>query len=152
MAGTATIEEAETASTVDQLARRAGTTTRNVRAFQTLGLLHRPTLRGRTGLYDREHLERLEAILRLQRAGFSLAALCVLFGASERGLTLEQVLGLPAAGSRRRSGPDRGGEDRPANDQLGAFDDWPVDPGLSPEAPSRAAAPAAADGRRRRPW
>src|SRR5580693_8475137 len=65
--------------TVDQLARRAGTTTRNVRAFQTLGLLPRPTLRGRTGHYGPEHLDRLRAILRLQQAGFSLGALRALF-------------------------------------------------------------------------
>jgi DNA-binding transcriptional MerR regulator len=115
----------EAEMTVDQLARRAGTTTRNVRAFQTLGLLPRPTLRGRTGLYHREHLERLEAILRLQRAGFSLAALGALFEASERGLTLEQVLGLPARLHRR---PHRapGADESRSNDHLRAFDDWPV--------------------------
>jgi len=108
--------------TVDRLAQRAGTTTRNVRAFQTLGLLHRPTLRGRTGLYDQEHLGRLEAILRLQRSGFSLAALGALFAAWERGLTLDQVLGIraPAAAARR------GQRSEADPDHLRAFDDWPV--------------------------
>src|SRR5580658_2457932 len=80
--------------TVDRLAYLSGTTTRNVRAFQTLGLLPRPTLHGRTGLYGPEHLDRLRAILRLQRSGFSLGAIGTLFAAWERGLTLEQVLGL----------------------------------------------------------
>jgi DNA-binding transcriptional MerR regulator len=107
--------------TVDQLARRAGTTTRNVRAFQTLGLLPRPALRGRTGLYGQEHLDRLRAILRLQRAGFSLGAVGVLFEAWAEGLTLEQVLGMPSAsGGGRRLRSDEG------HDGLGAFDDWPL--------------------------
>jgi DNA-binding transcriptional MerR regulator len=108
----------EVSLTVDQVARLAGTTTRNVRAFQTLGLLPRPALQGRTGHYGREHLERLKAILRLQRAGFSLGAVGTLFAAWEQGMTLEQLLGMPAATAGRR-GAD-------ADDGLGAFDDWPL--------------------------
>jgi DNA-binding transcriptional MerR regulator len=115
--------------TVDQLARRAGTTTRNVRAFQTLGLLPRPTLRGRTGLYDQDHLDRLQAILRLQRSGFSLAAVGALFDAWERGLTLDQVLGVSArpTGRRLRTAPvaRRATADPGTSDHLRAFDDWP---------------------------
>jgi len=107
--------------TVDELSRLAGTTTRNVRALQTLGLLPHPTLRGRTGLYGQEHLDRLRAILRLQRGGFSLGAVGTLFRASERGLTLEEVLGLPASSADgRRAGPDA------VPDDIGAFDDWPA--------------------------
>ncbi len=116
--------------TVDQLAHRAGTPSRNIRAFQTLGLLHRPRLRGRIGLYDQEHLTRLEAILRLQRSGFSLAALRSLFAACEQGMTLEQVLGVPARTGRRRppgeDSSDRASDDLGPTDQLRAFDDWPV--------------------------
>jgi DNA-binding transcriptional MerR regulator len=107
--------------TVDRLAFLAGTTTRNVRAFQTLGLLPRPTLQGRTGLYGPEHLDRLRAILRLQRAGFSLGAIATLFDAWERGLTLEQVLGVPGSiVPRDPSDPDDG------HDDLDVFDDWPA--------------------------
>jgi DNA-binding transcriptional MerR regulator len=84
--------------TVDELARVAGTTTRNVRAFQTLGLLAGPHLAGRRGYYDDDHVARLRAVLRLQAQGFSLASVGTLFAAAERGETLEQVLGLtPAA-------------------------------------------------------
>jgi DNA-binding transcriptional MerR regulator len=107
--------------TVDQLARLAGTTTRNVRAFQTLGLVPPPVLQGRTGLYGREHLDRLRAVLRLQRAGYTLGAVGALFEAWERGLTLEQVLGMPvSSASARRRAPDN------AADDLGPFDDWPA--------------------------
>jgi DNA-binding transcriptional MerR regulator len=107
--------------TVDQLARLTGTTTRNIRSFQTLGLLPRPVLQGRTGLYGPDHLERLRAILRLQHAGFSLAAVGALFAAWEQGLTLEQVLGMPGPGAP-------GADPRPniGHDGLDAFDDWPV--------------------------
>jgi DNA-binding transcriptional MerR regulator len=104
--------------TVDQLARRAGTTTRNVRALQTQGLLPRPELRGRTGLYGARHLDRLRAVLRLQNSGFSLSAITALFDAWEAGATLEQVLGLPPASVGHRGEADQG-------DELSAFRDWP---------------------------
>lgn len=108
--------------TVDQLARLAGTTTRNIRAFQTMGLLPRPALDGRTGIYRQEHLDRLRAILRLQSQGFSLGALAPLFAAWEQGLTLAQVLGLPASPAESGATADDG------SDELGAFDDWPARP------------------------
>ena len=83
--------------TVDELARAAGTTTRQVRALQTQGLLPHPDLVGRTGYYDADHLDRLRAVLRLQAEGFSLASLDrLLLRAWESNMTLAQVLGLPA--------------------------------------------------------
>ena len=91
--------------TIDELAAASGATTRRVRSLQTLGLLPRPTLRGRTGLYGEGHRERLEAILRLQDRGFSLEALRVLFGAWEEGRTLAGVLGLPETVPSPTSGP-----------------------------------------------
>ena len=82
--------------TVDELARAAGTTTRQVRALQTRGLLPHPELVGRTGYYGADHLDRLRAILRLQAGGFSLAALETLMQAWGARMTLEEVLGLDA--------------------------------------------------------
>jgi DNA-binding transcriptional MerR regulator len=107
---------------VDELARLAGTTTRHVRALQTAGLLAPPSLRGRTGLYGPAHIGRLAAILRLQRAGFSLSALRTLFLAWEEGLSLSEVLGLPAGADGHRGG---GGADGDTDDD-GAFADWPA--------------------------
>jgi DNA-binding transcriptional MerR regulator len=107
----------EVSLTVDQLARLAGTTTRNARAFQTLALLPRPTLDGRTGRYGQEHLDRLRSVLRLQRRGFSLSAIGALFEAWERGATLAQVLGFDDSPVLH---PRSGGDD-----DLAAFDDWP---------------------------
>ena len=80
--------------TVDELARAAGTTTRQVRALQTRGLLPHPDLVGRTGYYGVEHLDRLRAIQRLQADGFSLAALEALMRARDARMTLDEVLGL----------------------------------------------------------
>ena len=61
--------------TVDELARRAGMTVRNVRAHQSRGLLQPPQVRGRTGYYGPEHLARLEFIKELQAEGFNLESI-----------------------------------------------------------------------------
>ncbi len=79
---------------IDELARVVGVTARNLRAYQSLGLLAAPRLAGRVGLYGAEHLDRIRAIQRLQSRGFSLAGIKELFDAHARGQTLEAVLGL----------------------------------------------------------
>lgn len=83
--------------TVDELARLAGTTTRNVRNYQTLGLLPPPTMAGRVGHYDEGHLARLRIIARLQDQGFSLSAIAALLRAWEDGRALAEVLGFEQA-------------------------------------------------------
>jgi DNA-binding transcriptional MerR regulator len=83
--------------TVDELARKAGTTTRNVRSYQTRGLLPPPEVIGRTGYYDESHLVRLGYIDRLQQRGFSLAAIRDLLAAWDEGRTLDDVLGFEEA-------------------------------------------------------
>jgi DNA-binding transcriptional MerR regulator len=59
--------------TIDQLAQRTGMSARNIRAHQSRGLVAPPTLRGRTGYYNDEHVARIELVQRLQADGFSLA-------------------------------------------------------------------------------
>lgn len=61
--------------TVDELARRTGMTVRNIRAYQSRGLLPAPTLRGRTGFYGPEHVARIELVRELQGEGFNLEAI-----------------------------------------------------------------------------
>jgi DNA-binding transcriptional MerR regulator len=58
--------------TIDELARRTGMTARNIRAHQSRGLLPPPALRGRTGFYGPEHVERVQLIQTLQGEGFNL--------------------------------------------------------------------------------
>ena len=82
--------------TIDGLAAATGTTTRRIRSLQTVGLLPHPVLRGRTGLYDAGHRDRLTAILRLQEQGFSLESLGLLFDALDAGRSLASVLGIAA--------------------------------------------------------
>ena len=60
--------------TVDELAARAQMTVRNVRAYAGRGLIDAPRLAGRTGYYNREHLQRLQLIRQLLDRGFTLAA------------------------------------------------------------------------------
>jgi hypothetical protein len=98
--------------TIDELAAAAGTTSRNLRAFQSRGLLQPPRLVGRSGRYDDGHRQRLEAILGLQRRGYSLAAIADLVAAWERGDTLDDVLGFGTPVPSRRSGRGRRGSDR----------------------------------------
>jgi DNA-binding transcriptional MerR regulator len=80
--------------TVDELASRAGSTTRNVRALQTQGTLLPPLLKGRTAHYGDAHLERLRAVIDLQQQGFSIASIRILFDSLERGRTLAQLLAV----------------------------------------------------------
>ena len=61
--------------TIDELAQRTRLTVRNIRAYQSRGLLQPPELRGRTGYYGDEHIARIEVIRELQSEGFNLAAI-----------------------------------------------------------------------------
>jgi DNA-binding transcriptional MerR regulator len=61
--------------TIDEVARAAGMTVRNVRAYQSRGLLLPPEVRGRTGYYGHDHVARLELIRELQGEGFNLEAI-----------------------------------------------------------------------------
>jgi len=83
--------------TIDEVARAAGTTSRNVRAYQTRGLLRAPILVARVGYYDEGHLARLRLIAKLQARGFSLAAVAELLQAWEHGKGLSDVLGFEEA-------------------------------------------------------
>ncbi|WP_018655696.1 MerR family transcriptional regulator [Actinomadura flavalba] len=79
---------------IDELARLAETTVRNVRAFQERGLLPPPTMRGRTGYYDDSHLARIRVIGNLQERGFTLASIGEMISAWESGHDLSDVLGV----------------------------------------------------------
>lgn len=57
---------------IGELALRAGVTVRNIRAYQTRGLLPSPHLVGRTGMYGAHHLQRLQLIHELQAEGVNL--------------------------------------------------------------------------------
>lgn len=82
---------------IDELARQAGATVRNVRAYQDRGLLPPPRRVGRVGVYTEHHLVRLRLIGELLRRGYGLANIAELLTAWERGGELRDVLGLEMA-------------------------------------------------------
>ena len=86
-----------TRMTIDELARRSGVTSRNIRAYQTRGLLPPPQVEGRVGYYDDAHLVRLRYVASLQDRGFSLAAIQALLDAWDEGRRLTDVLGFEEA-------------------------------------------------------
>ncbi|MBO2449307.1 MerR family transcriptional regulator [Actinomadura barringtoniae] len=79
---------------IDDLAHAAGSTVRNIRAYQDRGLLPPPRLEGRVGLYDDTHLARLRLIGKLLGRGYTFAIIKDLIGAWETGKDVSEVLGL----------------------------------------------------------
>ncbi len=84
---------------IEELSFRSGITTRNIRAYQSRGLIPPPESRPgeRVGYYGLTHLARLRLINRLQERGFSLAGIADLLEAWNAGRGLEQVLGMESA-------------------------------------------------------
>ncbi|MFE3261015.1 MerR family transcriptional regulator [Nocardia sp. NPDC059091] len=91
--------------TIDELAQAAGTTVRSVRVYHERGVLPPPQLRGRTGYYGEEHLNRVRTISRLLDRGIKLNGIKELIAAWDRGDDLGAVLGVvepePAAVDER---------------------------------------------------
>jgi len=83
--------------TIDELAREAQTTVRNVRAYQDRGLLPPPEKRGRTGIYSDVHMARLRIISKLLERGYTIANIKDLLAAWEQGRDLNDILGLEVA-------------------------------------------------------
>jgi DNA-binding transcriptional MerR regulator len=83
---------------IDDLAREAGTTTRNVRVYQESGLLPRPQRRGRVSIYTDKHLSQLQAIIRLLSEGFTVKHILKFLTGLQRGEGLVEVLDLADLG------------------------------------------------------
>jgi DNA-binding transcriptional MerR regulator len=79
---------------IDDLASAAGMTTRNIRAYQSQGLLPAPRREGRVAWYSEVHLARLRLIGSLLERGYSAAHIEELIGAWEGGRDLSDVLGI----------------------------------------------------------
>lgn len=78
--------------TIDELAQAAGLTVRNVRNYQSRGLIPPPKVQGRVGHYGPGHLAELQLIREMQAQGFNLTAIAHLLEQA-RGAE-EQVLGF----------------------------------------------------------
>ncbi|MEV0032746.1 MerR family transcriptional regulator [Nocardia sp. NPDC050793] len=85
--------------TIDELARAAGTTVRSLRVYHERGVLPPPDLKGRTGYYSPDHLNRVRTISRLLDRGIKLNGIKELLKAWDRGDDLGDVLGVGIADS-----------------------------------------------------
>src|ERR1700738_187015 len=82
---------------IDDLARPAGTTTRNIRVYRDRGLLPPPLRVGRIALYNDSHLTRLRLITSMLDRGYTMAHVDEMLSAWEEGQNLADVLGLETA-------------------------------------------------------
>lgn len=82
---------------IDDLARLAGTTTRNIRVYRDRGLLHPPLRVGRIALFNDTHLTRLRLITSMLDRGYNIAHVHEMLVAWEQGKDLGDVLGLESA-------------------------------------------------------
>ncbi len=78
---------------IDELARLAGTTTRNIRVYRDRGLLHPPLRVGRIALFNDTHLTRLRLITSLLDRGYNIAHVHEMLSAWEQGKDLGDMLG-----------------------------------------------------------
>jgi DNA-binding transcriptional MerR regulator len=82
---------------IDDLARLAGTTTRNIRVYRDRGLLHPPLRVGRIALFNDTHLTRLRLISSMLDRGYNISHVREMLTAWEQGKDLGDVLGLETA-------------------------------------------------------
>ena len=82
---------------LDELARLAGTTTRNIRVYRDRGLLHPPLRVGRIALFNDTHLTRLRLITSMLDRGYNIAHVQEMLSAWEQGKDLGDMLGLESA-------------------------------------------------------
>jgi DNA-binding transcriptional MerR regulator len=98
---------------IEELARLAGTTTRNIRVYRDRGLLHPPLRVGRIALFNDTHLTRLRLITSMLDRGYNIAHVHEMLSAWEQGKDLGDMLGLESAiaGTWATERPERMTED-----------------------------------------
>lgn len=79
---------------LDELVRRSGVSSRNIRAYQERGLLAAPQRDGRVALYDENHLWQLRIITQLLQKGYTVAHIQDFFEGFAKNLDLADTLGI----------------------------------------------------------
>jgi DNA-binding transcriptional MerR regulator len=94
---------------IEELARLAGTATRNIRVYRDRGLLHPPLRVGRVALFNDTHLTRLRLITSLLDRGYNIAHVREMLSAWQEGKNVGDMLGLESAiaGSWATEKPER---------------------------------------------
>jgi DNA-binding transcriptional MerR regulator len=82
---------------IDDLARRSGVTTRNIRAYTERGLLPPARRSGRISLFNDNHIARLTIITSMLERGYTSSHIREMLDAWEHGKDLSEVLGLETA-------------------------------------------------------
>lgn len=82
---------------IGDVAERTGVSVRSIRFYHQAGILQRPVVRGRTGYYGQEHLDRLDMVKRLQAKGYSLAAIADSIASQVPTILLGEVSGQDPA-------------------------------------------------------
>lgn len=77
--------------TLDELARKVGMSTRNIRAHQARKIIPPPLRLGRVVMYHEGHIRRLEMIKSLQRQGFNLVAIEAMLGVRPMDPAIERL-------------------------------------------------------------
>lgn len=106
--------------TIDELARAAGTTVRSLRVYHERGVLPPPQVKGRTGYYSPEHLNRVRTISRLLDRGIKLNGIRELLEAWDRGDDLGDILGVGALPGGAESGESVPGGQEAGSDSIPA--------------------------------
>lgn len=81
---------------IDELAHETGVSSRNIRYYQTRGLLPPPQVKGRSGVYGQQHIDRLALLDELKAEGLNLQAISFLLGGSGN-VDTEELRGLKRA-------------------------------------------------------
>jgi DNA-binding transcriptional MerR regulator len=114
---------------IDDLAREAGVSVRNVRVYQDRGLLPPPRREGRSGFYNESHLARLNLINRMLDRGYTFATISELLTAAQYGMRVEEVLDVDRLAPER---PDiASGEQLTSAKLSGLFGDEEFDANLA---------------------
>ena len=79
---------------LDELVRRSGVSSRNIRAYQERGLLASPKRDGRIAIYDENHLWQLKIITQLLQKGYTVAHIQDFFEGFAKNLDLADTLGI----------------------------------------------------------
>ncbi|MET8800789.1 MerR family transcriptional regulator [Nocardia sp. NPDC004568] len=106
--------------TIDELARAAGTTVRSLRVYHERGVLPPPQVKGRTGYYSPDHLNRVRTISRLLDRGIKLNGIKELLEAWDRGDDLGDILGVGPLLGGMESGEPLAGESPASADAIAA--------------------------------
>ncbi|MFI2234578.1 MerR family transcriptional regulator [Nocardia testacea] len=106
--------------TIDELARAAGTTVRSLRVYHERGVLPPPQVKGRTGYYSPDHLNRVRTISRLLDRGIKLNGIKELLKAWDRGDDLGDILGVGTLLGGMESGEPLAGESAVPADAIAA--------------------------------